>query len=135
MNKDKLQQTLEGIYRKLKFGGRFLIETAAEKFDCLPYPRRVVDLMNKMEIPRVETVELLNNTGFVLIESHRHQFAVEKDKKDLFESFRKRLVSGFSMFSDDEIEEGINEVNAKYSEKMVKFVDERDFFVGCKIVL
>ena len=35
---------------------------------------------------------------------------VEKPKCELFESFRARLCSGFSMFSDAEIEEGILEV-------------------------
>ena len=130
-----LDKTLEGIYRKLKLGGRFLIEKPADKFDCLPYPHRVVELMNKMELSRIETVEFLKKTGFVLIESHRHQFAVEKDKEELFESFRKRLCSGFSMFSNDEIDAGIQEVNEKYPTEMVKFVDERDFIVGCKIVL
>ena len=38
-------------------------------------------------------------------------FLVEKPKMELFESFRARLCSGFSMFSDPEIEEGILEVN------------------------
>ena len=88
-----------------------------------------------MELSRIETVEFLKKTGFVLIESHRHQFAVEKDKEELFESFRKRLCSGFSMFSNDEIDAGIQEVNEKYPTEMVKFVDERDFIVGCKILL
>ena len=41
----------------------------------------------------------------------RHKFLVEKPKSELFESFRARLCSGFSMFSDQEIEEGILEVN------------------------
>ena len=41
---------------------------------------------------------------------HRHKFLVEKPKLELFESFRARLCSGFSMFSDSEIEEGIREV-------------------------
>ena len=91
--------------------------------------------MNKMELSREEILELLKQSQFVLIESHRHQFAVEKDKKELFESFRKRLCSGFSMFSDDQIEKGIEEVNAKYPGQLVKFVDERDFIVGCKIEL
>ena len=44
-------------------------------------------------------------------EFFRHKFLVEKPKSELFESFRARLCSGFSMFSDQEIEEGILEVN------------------------
>ena len=94
-----------------------------------------MELMNKMALSRYETVDLLKKSGFVLIESHRHQFAVEKDKKELFESFRKRLCSGFSMFSDQEIEEGIEEVNTKFEGENIKYVDERDFIVGCKVVL
>merc|ERR1712142_354433 len=134
-NRENLKKTLDGIYRKLKLGGRFLIEKPADKFDCLPYPQRVVELMNQMEIPRNETVELLRNSKFVLIETHRHEFAVEKDKSELFESYRKRLCSGFSMFSDAEIEEGIAEVDKKFNGEIVKFVDQRDFIVGCKLLL
>jgi len=133
--RETLQDTLEGIYRKLKSGGRFLIEKPADKFDCLPYPRRVIDLMNNMELSRDETIELLRKSGFVLIESHRHEFSVERTKRELFESFRRRLCSGFSMFSDAEIEQGILEIDAKYPSNIVKNVDERDFIVGCKLTL
>ena len=76
---------------------------------------------------REETEELFRGAGFRLLESHRHEFLVKKDKAELFLSFRsswtsglpilssmssvrKRLCSGFSMFSDAEIEEGIEEV-------------------------
>ena len=116
-------------------GGRFLIEKPADKFDCLPYPKRVVELMNQMEIPRSETIEFLKQSKFVLLESHRHEFAVEKEKTELFESYRKRLCSGFSMFTDAEIEEGIAEVDGKFSGDIVKYVDQRDFIVGCKLSL
>jgi len=134
-NREHLKNTLDGIYKKLKMGGRFLIEKPADRFDCLPYPERVVKLMNQMEIPRSETIELMKQSKFVLVESHRHEFAVEKEKIELFESYRKRLCSGFSMFTDAEIEEGIAEVDEKYSGDIVKYVDQRDFIVGCKLSL
>ena len=114
-------------------GGRLCIEKPADQFDCLPYPAAVVRLMNGMELSREETLQQLRRAGFTLLESHRHQFSVEKDKAELFYSFRKRLCSGFSMFSDEEIEKGIQEVDEKFPGTVVKYTDERDFLVGCKM--
>ena len=134
-NRSRLTDTLLGLLNKLKIGGKLLIEKPADTFNCLPYPTEVIDLMNGMEPSREDTIKLLQDAGYVLLESHRHQFAVVKEKAELFETFRKRLCSGFSMFSDAEIEEGIKEVDQKYPGGKIMYVDERDFIVGCNLKL
>lgn len=54
-------------------------------------------------------------------------------KKDLFESYRNRILSALSLLSDEEIEEEIRIVDAKHPGDMVHFINTRDFMVGCKL--
>ena len=79
-------------------------------------------------------MEQLRCAGFRLLESHRHEFLrLDQPKAELFDGFQRRLCSGFSMFTDEEIEEGIREVDSKYPGHTVTYTDVRDFIVGCKL--
>jgi len=129
--RELLPDILSGIFAKLTPGGRLVVEKPADSFTCLPYPARVVALMDSMEPQREEVLKLLTEAGFKA-ECHRHKFLVEKPKMELFESFRARLCSGFSMFSDTEIEEGILEVDSQFPGPVVKYTDCRDFVVAIK---
>jgi len=126
-----LPDIFSGIFAKLTPGGRLVVEKPADSFTCLPYPARVVALMDSMEPQREDVLKLLTRAGFKA-ECHRHKFLVEKPKCELFESFRARLCSGFSMFSDAEIEEGILEVNSRFPGPVVRYTDCRDFVVAIK---
>ena len=50
--RELLPTTLEGILRRLAVGGRLVVEKPADTFVCLPYPARVVALMDSMEPQR-----------------------------------------------------------------------------------
>jgi len=129
--RELLPAILSGIFAKLTSGGRLVVEKPADSFTCLPYPDRVVALMDSMEPQREEVLKLLTEAGFKA-ECHRHKFLVEKPKFELFESFRARLCSGFSMFSDTEIEQGILEVDSQFPGPVVEYTDCRDFVVAIK---
>jgi len=124
-------EIFSGIFAKLTPGGRLVVEKPADSYACLPYPKRVVSLMNSQEPQKEDVLKLLTEAGFKT-ESHRHKFLVEKPKLELFESFRARLCSGFSMFSDSEIEEGIREVDLRFPGPVVTYTDCRDFVVAIK---
>merc|ERR1712013_371225 len=111
--------------------GRLVVEKPADSFLCLPYPSKVLALMDSMEPQREDVLKLLTGAGFKA-ECHRRKFLVEKPKLELFESFGARLCSGFSMFSDSEIEEGIREVDLRFPGPVVTYTDCRDFVVAIK---
>ena len=75
---------------------------------------------------------MMRQAGFAEVHCHRNNFPMEKPKKELFHSFRNRFVSGFSMFSEAEIEEGVEEVDAKFQGETANYVDVRDFIVAVK---
>ena len=54
-------------------------------------------------------------------------------KQNLFKAFRQRYVTLFQFIGDDEIEEGITEIEEQYpNQEVIEFVDLYDFTVAKK---
>ena len=74
--------------------------------------------------------QLLVDAGFKRVVVHTHRFPVTVSKEHMFEGFRQRDTSWLGPLTDQEIEAGIREVDARFPGDNLVFESVRDFLVA-----
>ena len=75
----------------------------------------------------------LENTGFGVKVQTRPYF-LKLDKTRWFEKIRQRFMSNLANFNDEEIEQGLRELEEEYKTKeTLDFTDRLVFIVGTKV--
>ena len=70
--------------------------------------------------------------GFSMVQVHVQRFPVKISKAEMFEGFRQRETSGFMLLSDEQIEEGIVEVDSRFTGDTLEFTMIRDIVIGLR---
>ena len=133
LNRATLEQTMAGIRRRLGASGRLVVEkTSADTWSCLPYPHQLIRLNQERDLPTLQLREAMLRAGFSMVQVHVQRFPVKISKAEMFEGFRQRETSGFMLFSDEQIEEGIVEVDSRFTGDTLEFTMIRDIVIGLR---
>lgn len=131
VQKDKLVELFNGLYKQLEQGGRILIETGSDSC-LLPWFSKAVSEYSRIHSGLTQLlVTSLTKAGFK-VQTYQIDIPARMSKKDLFSSFRQRCSSMFANLSDAEIEEGIKEVDGKWKENSIRYSHGRVLLLGRK---
>ena len=123
----QLSVTLKNLYTKMSQGSQVLIVKYTE-------PVLWKSGRDRAHQPSIDDMECyLKNAGFV-VERGKEEYVHVYDKVELFEKLRQRWYTVLSKFSDEEIEEGIAELDSTvYNGASSKeFIDEYYILKGTK---
>ena len=130
-NKDNLEEILGGIKKHLVGSGKLVVQkSSADTWDHLPYPQIVCNAKKEEDYPSEMLKELMLGVGFKNVELHTHRFPIKISKVNLFEGFRQRDISILATLDDQQIEDGIQEVDSRYPGNDVNFTTNRDVIVA-----
>ena len=130
--KDAIPEFLCNVYEQLNEGGIF-VNIAMHGCDNRPWFKKLKEVFPITHIPAEYYMEELKRAGFAHVSNHVEKTNVAVPKKNLFKAFRQRYVTLFEFIGDDEIEEGITEIEEQYSnQEVIEFVDLYDFTVAKK---
>lgn len=118
-------------YNSLPYGGKLLVITRPQQISFPLFDAaREAFARNQPPHEIIET-ELLKS-GFDIHTSHRsHTFAL--NKKSWYEMLRHRFMSDLGVFSDQEIDEGIKEIESRYDGEMIDIIDHLIFITADKV--
>ena len=101
----QLSMTLENLFTKMSQGSQVLIVEHSKPVLW----KSARDQVRQLSIDDMECY--LSNAGFV-VERGKEEYIRTYDKVELFQKIRQRCYSVLSKFSDEEIEEGIAELDS-----------------------
>ncbi len=118
------------LYTSFQNGGKALIITRPQKID-FPFFSAAKEAFARHQPPQELIERELCNGGFETTTHHRsHTFTLPKE--DWYTMLRHRFMSDLGVFSDEEIEEGIVEIEKKYPEKTIDIIDNLIFIIAIK---
>ena len=120
--KKNLPVLYRAIYHQLLLGGIALTMTRPH---VVPYPffEAAHKVWSDHQPPFNEFGEEMERAGF-LVSCHAYDYPVAIEKMQWFSFIRNRYWSTFSYFSNEEIEEGIQEIETQYPEEdVLSFTD------------
>ena len=130
--KEVIPEFLSNVYKQLNEGGIF-VNIAMHGCDNRPWFKKLKEVFPITHISAEYYMEELKKAGFDEVSNHVERTNVAITKQSLFKTFRQRYVTLFEFISDDEIEEGITEIEEQYpKQEVIKFVDLYDFTVAKK---
>ncbi|MDD5051531.1 MAG: class I SAM-dependent methyltransferase [Sulfuricurvum sp.] len=113
------------IYNRLPIGGKLLIITRPQNID-FPFFQSAKTAFSKNQPPHEIFESELKNCGFFVETKYQnHTFTLPKES--WYEMLRYRFMSDLCIFSDEEIEEGIQEIDNYYYEDILEIVDNLIF--------
>ena len=130
--KEVIPEFLSNVYKQLNEGGIF-VNIAMHGCDNRPWFKKLKEVFPITHISAEYYMEELKKAGFDEVSNHVERTNVAITKQSLFKTFRQRYVTLFEFISDDEIEEGITEIEEQYpKQEVITFVDLYDFTVAKK---
>ena len=130
--KEIIPEFLCNVYKQLNEGGIF-VNIAMHGCDNRPWFKKLKEVFPITHIPAEYYMEELKIAGFDQVSNHIERTNVVITKQSLFKAFRQRYVTLFEFISDDEIEEGIAEIEKQYpNQEVIEFIDLYDFTVAKK---
>lgn len=130
---DDRKSVIRGLAGMLKPGGRLLIAMLPL---CIEYPlfdgalRRYAELQ-----PDPAEIASAMRDSSLEVTSTRFEFPLEFPAERYFQMVRARYMSLLSLFSDEQIESGIQEIMVKYHQDRFAFPDRFEFVLGKRAVL
>lgn len=120
----------KAVYKSLPHNGKVLIITRPQKI-AFPFFAAAKEAFARHQPPQELIESELRNGGFEIITHHRsHTFTLAK--KDWYTMLRHRFMSDLGEFSDNEIEEGIVEIEKIYPEESIDIIDNLIFIIAIK---
>ena len=121
----------KGIYNQLCLAGKLLIITRPPRPD-FPLFKAALNTFEQCQ-PHYNILSTeLENAGFRVKVQIRPYF-LKLDKTCWFEKIRQRFMSNLTNFNDEELEQGLRELEEKYKAKeTLDFADRLVFIVGTK---
>lgn len=111
--------------------GSLLIITRPQHI-AFPFFDAAKEAFARNQPPHEDIVKELKKCDFSVTSSHRsHTFSLSKE--NWYEMLRHRFMSDLGDFSDQEIEEGILEIEEKHPESMITIIDHLIFITATKI--
>jgi hypothetical protein len=125
-----LEYLLELIYKQLPSQGKFLIISSADNLLFYPFFEKLKSYLRSLTDTLQERLYQMKNSKFH-IHIYHHSYDVMLKKEKWFKKLRNKFISSLSLFTDDEIEEGIAELNATLDD-VVQFELKYDFILLSK---
>ena len=130
--KEVIPEFLCNVYKQLNEGGMFM-NIAMHGCENLPWFKKLKETFPVTHITAEYYMEELRKAGFAEVSTRVEGTKVTITKQDLFKTFRERYVTLFEFISDDEIEEGIAEIEKEYpNQEFIQFIDKYDFVLAKK---
>lgn len=126
---DRRRELFENLRERLRPGGRLLLVHVPPK---LRYPlfQRALERCERWHADPGELEQLLLETGY-RVERDGLDYLHRIPKEIYFSMVEGRYMSVLSSFSDEEIQEGIEEMRRTYADMdMLEFVDHFDYITG-----
>jgi trans-aconitate methyltransferase len=118
------------LYTALPQSGKLLIITRPQKIE-FPFFSAAREAFARHQPPQELIERELRNGGFETTTHHRsHTFTLPKE--DWYTMLRHRFMSDLGVFSDEEIEEGIVEIEKEYPEETIDIIDNLIFITATK---
>ena len=127
----KRKEVFTQIHKNLTSTGRLLIVTRPLRPE-LPFFNTATEAFAKGQ-PSYEVLKTELETSGFSVDVHLHRFPIELIKTTWFRLLRERFMSNLAAFTDEQIEQGIMEIDEKYhGQKTLRFDDILIFILGCK---
>jgi len=129
--KSDIPKMYKGFFSQLRPGGVVLTVTRPQEVDY-PLFAAAHDVWKHNQPPHTVVIDAMSAVGFeVVVEEHTYVASLPKER--WFAMVRSRFWSTFSFFSDEELEQGVAELEEKYTcASEVTFNDRLFFLVGRK---
>jgi SAM-dependent methyltransferase len=119
-----------GLYQQLQSGGRILVVTRPQN-TTIPIFNAAKDEFFRNQPPYSAFVEELRKKEFAVeFNIDTYSFTLKKEAWKIM--IRSRFLSDLKVFSDDEIENGIQEIDSKFSEDNITIDDTLVFITAWK---
>lgn len=130
---DERERFWQAVYTQLPDTGKLLIITRPQDI-AFPLFASAKAAFSKNQPPYELFESQLKRCGFDVVTAKRsHTFTIPKEH--WYEMLRHRFMSDLGSFSDEEIEAGINEIEASYAtEESIDIIDRLIFIIATKQV-
>jgi len=114
---NKMREIFEGIKKQLNDNGAILIDQSRGNNKIgMPFFKKGIDTQNQLNAGVVQLVEnVLKDLGFK-VDLKLNDVDMKTSKENAIKIIKNRSVSGLSTLSDEEIKEGIEEVDKAYKD-------------------
>lgn len=119
-----------GLFTHLSVGGRILIVTRPQNIP-MPLFKAAKEAFHRNQPPYDIFVDELKSKGFS-VESNTDTYRFFLDKEIWYSMIRSRFMSDLAEFSDDEIESGIQEIDADFQSETMGIDDTIVFISASK---
>lgn len=120
----------KNVYGAMPHGGKLLIITRPQKI-AFPFFAAAKEAFAKNQPPHELFESQLKACGFTIKTSQRsHTFTLPKES--WYEMLRHRFMSDLAIFTDEEIEEGIQEIEKNYLGESIDIIDNLIFITATK---
>jgi len=127
---DNRERFWQRVYDQLPERGKLLIITRPQHIE-FPLFASAKAAFARNQPPYELFESQLKACGFDVVSANRsHTFTLPKEH--WYEMLRHRFMSDLGIFSDEEIEEGINEIDGIYSEETIDILDNLIFITATK---
>lgn len=117
-------------YNTLPRGGKLLIITRPQRI-AFPFFDAAKEAFARNQPPHEVLEAELEGSGFKISTSHRsHTFTLPKES--WYEMLRHRFMSDLGVFGDQEIEQGIIEIESRYEGETIDIIDHLIFITATK---
>ena len=117
----KIKRLLHHCKKNLNPGGAILVFTLDPRNNQIPKFKLMKERLNKSLLRDIKISKILFKEGFYK-DIKKFVFKVKITKKDYLKMIRNKFISTLLHFKNNEISDGINEINSKYK-KMLQFND------------
>lgn len=118
------------VYNALPPSGKLLIITRPQRI-AFPFFDAAKEAFARNQPPHEAIEEELKTCGFEIATVRRsHTFTLQKES--WYEMLRHRFMSDLGVFSNEEIEEGICEIEKEYPEETIDIIDNLIFITATK---
>jgi len=120
----------KNVYEALPHGGKLLIITRPQHI-AFPFFKAAKEVFARNQPPHELFETQLRKCGFEVETTLRsHTFTLPKES--WYEMLRHRFMSDLGIFSDEEIEEGIREIEANHPSERIDIIDNLIFITATK---
>lgn len=127
---DDRERFWQAVYTQLPNTGKLLIITRPQDI-AFPLFTSAKAAFARNQPPYELFEAQLKQCGFDVVTAKRsHTFTIPKEH--WYEMLRHRFMSDLGIFNDEEIEEGINEIEADYTEETIDIIDRLIFITATK---
>ena len=122
---------LSGLGRTLAPGGRLLVVMLPTRIEY-PLFKAALDLFERLQPDPDEIVAAMRATGLQASVEYE-SFSLSFEKERYIDMVRARYMSLLSSFDDAQLDQGIGEMDTRYRENRLDFVDRFAFVLGTRI--